>query len=318
MKTKNRTFGYLVSNEIPKNNIKVFVTGATGYIGGSVAERLVSMGYDVSGLVRTADKAEELGRRNIRPIVGSLDDFGVMTKAAQSADIVINAANADHIGAVITLVTALEHSGKLLIHTSGSSIVADHADGAYGVDPLTEDDFFEPVPSRRARIDMNRYVRQAAIDKGVRTIVICPSMIYGEGKGVQINSDQIPKLIDIAKHIGAGPYFGAGLNRYSNVYIDDLIDLYILAIEKAPGGSFFFAENGSNSFIEIAKMISNHLGLDGAVMDLTVEHVINDYGEEARLGVASNSMVKSLNARLLGWQPHGPSLEKYFKNKQIG
>lgn len=316
METKKRTFGYLISNEIPKSNIKVFVTGATGYIGGSVAERLVSMGYDVSGLVRTTDNAEELVRRNIRPIIGSLDDFDVLTKAAQSADIIINTANVDHIRAVITLVTALEHTGKLLIHTSGSSIVADHADGAYGAEPLTEDDFFEPVPFRRARVDMNRYVRQAAIEKGIRTIVICPSMIYGEGKGTQIKSDQIPKLIDIAKHINAGPYFGAGLNRYSNVYIDDLIDLYILAIEKAPGGSFFFAENGSNSFIEIAKIISNYLGLNGAITDLTVEHVINDYGEEARLGVTSNSMVKSLNARLLGWHPHGPSLEEYFKDKQ--
>ncbi|WP_321331639.1 NAD-dependent epimerase/dehydratase family protein [uncultured Bacteroides sp.] len=317
MKTEKRTFGYLVSNAVPKNNIKVFITGVTGYIGGSVAERLVSMGYDVSGLVRTTDNAELLAKRNIRPIIGSLDDFDVMTKAAQSADIVINAANADHIGAVITLVTALEHSGKLLIHTSGSSIVADHADGAYGAEPLTEDDFFEPLPSRRARIDMNRYVRQAAIDKGIRTIVICPSMIYGEGKGMQVNSDQIPKLIDIAKHIGAGPYFGAGLNRYSNVYIDDLIDLYILAIEKAPGGSFFFAENGFNSFIEIAKMISTYLGLGGEITDLTVEHVINDYGEEARLGVTSNSVVKSLNARLLGWHPHGLSLEKYLENKRV-
>jgi nucleoside-diphosphate-sugar epimerase len=76
-------------------------------------------------------------------------------------------------------------------------------------------------------------------------------------------------------------------------------------------------ENGSNSFIEIAKMISNHLGFNGKVVDLTVEHVINDYGEEARLGVTSNSMVKALNARLLGWQPEGPSLQEYLLNKVL-
>ena len=70
---------------------------------------------------------------------------------------------------VVTLVTALERSGKLLIHTSGSSIVTDHADSEYAAQkPLTEDDYFEPVPYRRPRVDMNRnrYVRQAAIGQG--------------------------------------------------------------------------------------------------------------------------------------------------------
>ncbi len=316
MENRNRTYGNLVFDAVLKNNIKVFITGVTGYIGGSLADRLVSMGYAVSGLVRNIEKAERLSKRMIKPVVGSLDDVEVLIRAAQSADIIINAANVDHTGAIVTLVTALEHSGKLFIHTSGSSIVADHADGAYEAEALTEDDYFEPVPFRRSRVDMNRYVRQASIDKGIRTVVICPSMIYGDGKGIQTNSDQIPKLIDIAKHVGAGVYFGKGLNRYSNVYIDDLIDLYILVIDKAPGGSFFFAENGSNSFIEIAEMISSYLGLNGKIADLTVEHVINDYGEEARLGVTSNSMVKSLNARLLGWQPNGPSLDQYLSNKK--
>lgn len=314
METKQSTFGDLITNEVPKEKIKVFITGTSGYIGGSIAVRLVSMGYDVYGLERSQEKAVLLEKMNVKPIIGSLDDVNVMIKAAQDADIVINAANVDHFGAVITLVGALERSGKLFINTSGTSVVADHADGAYAGVPLSEDDFFEPVPFRRPRFDMNRYVRHAAIDKGLRTVVVCPAMIYGPGRGIQPKSDQIPKLIDIAKNVGAGAYFGKGLNRYSNVYIDDLVDLYVLAIQKAPGGSFFFAENGSNSFIEIATMISNHLGFGGKIADLTVEHVINDYGEEARLGVASNSMVKALNARLLGWQPKGPSLKEYLEN----
>ena len=89
------------------------------------------------------------------------------TKAAQAADAVIHAASADHPGSVVTLVTALERSGKLLIHTTGSAIVADHVDGEYAAEaPLTEDSYFEPVPYRRPRVDMNRYVRQSAIEKG--------------------------------------------------------------------------------------------------------------------------------------------------------
>lgn len=87
-------------------------------------------------------------------------------------------------------------------------------------------------------------------------------------------------------------------------------------MQKAPGGSFFFAENGSNSFIEIAKMISYHLGLAGKVVDLTVAHVINDYGEVARLGTTSNSMIRAVNARLLGWSPQAPSLKEYLESIQ--
>ena len=88
-------------------------------------------------------------------------------------------------------------------------------------------------------------------------------MIYGLGRGLQHESYQIPKLIALSRQVGASVYFWKGLNRYSNVHIDDFIDLYLLVMEKAPGGSFFFAENGNNSFKEVAEMISAALGLDG-------------------------------------------------------
>lgn len=231
--------------------MKIFVTGAAGYIGGSVADRLLALGHHVSGLTRSTEQAERLGRRGIVPVIGSLDDAERLAGAASAADAVIHAASADHWGGAVTLVTALEGSGKTLIHTSGSAVVADGADGKGPTrPPLSEDDAFTPEPFRRARVDMNRYVRQAAIDKAVRSIVICPTMIYGRGHGLQTESDQIPKLIGLSRQIGKGVYFGEGSSRYSNVHINDLVDLYLLALDKAPGGSFFFAENGSASFKE--------------------------------------------------------------------
>lgn len=295
--------------------MKALVTGATGYIGGSVAEKLVAAGHDVSGLVRSEAKIPLLKERGVNPVVGTLDDCQILTKAAQAADAVIHAASADHPGSVVTLVTALERSGKLLIHTSGSAIVADHADGEYAsAVPLTEDDYFDPVPFRWARVDMNRYVRQAAIEKGVRSVVICPAMIYGTGRGPQPDSEQLPKLIALSRQVGAGVYFGKGLNRYLNVHIDDLVNLYLLVMEKAPGGSFFFAENGNNSFKELAEMMSTVLGFGGRTISLPVEDVIRQYGEAARLGVASNSLVVAANARRLGWLPKAPGLADYLES----
>ena len=136
--------------------MKVFVTGATGYIGGSVAERLIASGHQVVGLVRTAEKARLLKDRGIEPVLGTLDDSEIITNAAHAADAVIHAASADHPGSVVTLVAALERSGKTLICTTGSGIVADSADGEYASSVVfTEDTYFEPVPFRRPRVAMN-------------------------------------------------------------------------------------------------------------------------------------------------------------------
>jgi nucleoside-diphosphate-sugar epimerase len=294
--------------------MKVFLTGATGYIGGSVAERLIALGHHVTGLVRFENEIPQLKDRRIEPVLGTLDDSEILTHAADVADAVIHAASADHAGSVVTLVSALEHSGKALICTTGSGIVADSAAGEYaGSVVFTEDTYFEPVAFRRPRVAMIRFVRQAAIDKGIRSIVICPSMIYGVGRGLQPNSDQLPKLMALSKQLGAGVYFGKGLNRYSNVHIDDLVDLYLLALEKAPGGSFFFAENGDASFKDIAEMISRSLGLGGKTISLSVEDVVRQSGDAGRYGITSNSLVRGVNARRLGWSPKAPSLVEYFE-----
>jgi nucleoside-diphosphate-sugar epimerase len=267
--------------------------------------------------VRSENKIPQLKDRGIEPVLGTLDDSEILANAADAADAVIHAASADHPGSVVTLVSALERSGKALICTTGSGIVADSADGEYaGSVVFTEDTYFEPVAFRRPRVAMNHFVRQAAIDKGIRSIVICPSMIYGVGRGLQPASDQLPKLMALSKHLGAGAYFGKGLNRYSNVHIDDLVDLYLLALEKAPGGSFFYAENGDASFKEIAGMISRSLGLGGMTVSLNVEDLVRQYGDAGRYGITSNSLVSGVSARRLGWSPKAPSLAEYFESRQ--
>jgi len=297
--------------------MKAFVTGATGYIGGSVAERLIASGHHVVGLVRTAEKARLLKDRGIEPVLGTLDDSEIITNAAHAADAVIHAASADHPGSVVTLVAALERSGKTLICTTGSGIVADSAAGEYASSVVfTEDTYFEPVPFRRPRAAMNRFVREAALDKGIRSVVVCPTMIYGMGRGLQPDSDQLPKLIAVSKQVGAGVYFGKGLNHYSNVHIDDLVELYFLALEKAPGGSFFFAENGDASFKEIAEMISRSLGLGGKTVSVSVEDLVRQYGDAGRYGMTSNSLVRAVNARRLGWSPKAPPLAEYFESRR--
>jgi len=299
--------------------MRVFVTGATGYIGGSISNRLVQSGYKVLGLVRSAEKAKLLKDRGIKPVLGSLDNPDVLTEAARQSDGVIHAASADHQGVVEVFVAALAKSGKFLVHTTGSGIVNDQADGDYAAETfITEDTYFEPIPFRQARVGMSRYVREAGIDQGIRSVVICPAMIYGPGRGLQTESDQLPKLIAFSKQAGAGVYFGKGLNRYSTVHIDDVVDLYLLVIEKAPSGSFFFAENGHASFKEIAELIANTQGLGGKTVSVGIDVLIAQFGDVGRFGVAANSLVRAVNARRLGWNPKGESLASFLRDYARG
>ena len=87
--------------------MKVFCTGASGYIGGSVAAHLVAAGHQVTGLVRSKEKADAVRACGIQPLLGTLDDGERLAQAAQAADVVVNAASADHIGAVAALLGAL-------------------------------------------------------------------------------------------------------------------------------------------------------------------------------------------------------------------
>jgi nucleoside-diphosphate-sugar epimerase len=293
--------------------MRVFVTGATGYIGGSVAHRLLQSGFEVLGLVRSEEKATLLKERGIKPVLGSLDQPDVLAQAARQSDGVIHAASADQEGVAEVFVAALAKSGKFFFHTTGSGIVNDQADGEYApATPITEDTYFEVIPFRQGRVRINRYVREAGIDRGIRTIVVCPGMIYGRGRGLHTESDQLPKLIAFSKQVGAGVYFGRGLNRYSNVHIDDLVDLYVLAIQKAPSGSLFFAENGDLSFKEIAELIATTQGLGGKTVSVGIDVLIAQFGDVGRFGVAANSLVRAENARRLGWNPKRESLASFL------
>ena len=106
----------------------VFVTGATGYIGGTIAARLLAAGHQVSGLVRDPAKAGALAARGVTPVAGSLDETSVLAEASRGADAVINAASSDHRAAVEACLDALAGTAKPFLHTSGSSIVADDAE----------------------------------------------------------------------------------------------------------------------------------------------------------------------------------------------
>ncbi|SEG66815.1 Nucleoside-diphosphate-sugar epimerase [Nonomuraea solani] len=289
--------------------MRVFVTGATGLIGGTVALRLIQAGHTVTGLVRDPAKARPLADLGVHPVSGTLDDTDLLTDQATRADAVVNAADSDHRGAVETLIAALAGTGKALIHTSGTGIVATGTTGERSEDVFTEDvldsGWTPDHPIRQARVAIDRLVLSA---RDVRSVVLCNSLVYGRGHALARDSVLIAALVRQARSGGAR-HVGPGTNLWSNVHADDLADLYLLALEQAPPGTFAFAEAGEESFGAMAGAIARALGLP-APRPWDPDAPDNVWDPQfARHALGSNSRVSGTRARdLLGWRPRHHSI----------
>ena len=296
--------------------MNIFITGAAGYIGGSIATRLLAEGHSIRGLVRKPELAEALLALGITPVLGDLDNAELLTAEAQRADAVINAASSDHRASVEAMLQGLRGSGKVFIHTSGSSVIGDDVGG----DVLSPNIFSESTPlivelKKEARHAIDNLILASAHD-GVRAIVLCNTMIYGTGTGLHAQSVQIPPLVAQAQKSGVVRVVGRGVNRWSNVHIADVAALYSLALAKSPAGSFYFVENGEASYGEIGAAIAKRLGL-GPVQSWSVEEATREWGVgHARYSFGSNSRVRGLRARReLGWEPKHASVTEWIERE---
>jgi nucleoside-diphosphate-sugar epimerase len=293
--------------------MKVFITGATGYIGGSVANRLLEAGHEVIGLARSDDAAAALKKRGIEPLAGDLNAYTPIVGVTKRVDAVINAANSDNAFIVHALLTGLKGSGKTLIQTSGSSVVGAYDNGEASEDTFDEHSPFTPQPEKAMRVAIDNQVLAAAKDN-VRTIVIRPTLIYGRGIDVTSTSVQIPRLIDVARKAGVPRHVGRGLNIWGHVHISDVVDLFLLALDKAPAGSLFYAENGEANFKSVAQSIGRMLGLGDRTQDWPIGEAVEGLGPGAYLSFGSNSRVRGVQSRQLGWAPKGRALVDEIEN----
>src|SRR3984885_7915880 len=294
--------------------MRIFITGANGFIGGAVAAGLIAGGHRVRGLVRDRAKAETVRAHGIEPVIGSLDDSSLLQAEARDADGVVNAANSGHRGAVEALIAALSGSGKPLIHTSGTSIIADRAMGEPSDRVFYEATPIRPEPERAERVAIDRLVLDAT---GICSIVLCNSMIYGHALGAPAQSVQVPVLAQQARTSGVARYIGRGLNRWSNVHIADVAALYVLAIARAPAKSFIYVESGEEALGEIVRAIAARLDL-GAAQSWSAEEAIAFWGRNlAVFSLGSNSRVRGRAAVNLGWLPAHRSITRWIASDLI-
>jgi nucleoside-diphosphate-sugar epimerase len=289
--------------------MKIFMTGASGYIGGTVARRLLEAGHAVSGLARSDAAEAKLRAHGMAAVRGELSSHSVVRDAARGADAVINCADASDPFVVSAIVEGLAGSGKPFLHTSGTSVIGDKAAGAFSPRVYHEDTPSEPLPEKIQRVAVDRAVLRAAA-RDVRSVVLCPSLIYGEGRGANPDSIQVPGLIRQAVKSGVPRYVGAGENVWSTVHVDDVAAAFLLALEGARPGSFFYLESGEASLKSIVESIARLLGAKRPAEGWSIDEAIAEWGPQAAwFSLGGNSRVNADKARaILGWKPSGPGL----------
>jgi nucleoside-diphosphate-sugar epimerase len=286
--------------------MRVFITGATGFIGAYLVPELIGAGHQVVGLSRSDAGAESLTRAGAEVFRGDVNDLARLRAAAESADGVIHAAfNHDFANlkqhsesdrkVIETLGAALAGSDRPLVITSGTGLVRSGGGG-----PATEtDDHATCAETPRAATEE---AADALIAKGGRVMVMrLPQTHNARHQG------RIALHIQLARQKGWVAYVGAGENRLPAAHVTDVARLYRLALEKGQAGARYHAvaEEGV-ALRDIAAVIG--AGLKAPVRSITPEEGAEYFGGLAQLAMSDLAASGAWTRRRLGWNPIGPDL----------
>lgn len=264
--------------------MRVFVTGATGYIGSEVVRELISAGHKVIGLTRSDKVALKLREAGAEVHQGSLDDLDSLRSGAAIADGTIHLAFkhdfSDFAGSLDTDLRAIQAIGEVLEGTGKPFLTTAHANG---------------TASDNATLGIAK--------RGVRASVVSLSpSVHGDGdKGF------IPRLINIARTKGLSAYIGDGSNRWTAVHRLDAARLFRLALEAAPAGSKLDGVGDEAiPFRDIANVIGGHLNLP--VVSITSEEATAHFGFLGPIAAIDIPRSSAQTQKLLGWKPMHPTL----------
>ena len=285
--------------------MKIFVTGATGFIGSRIVKELVQAGHQVIGLTRSETGAQSLAAAHAEVHRGTLEDLESLRSGAAKADGVIHCAF-DHDfsnfvancekdqRAIEALGDALVGSNRPLVITSGTGM------GSRGPGELaTEDSFDEHHPNPRIA---SEYAGIAVTKRGVNVSVVRLPQVHDTFK-----QGLISPLIEIAREKKISAYVGEGLNRWPAAHVLDVARLYKLAIEKAQPGSRYHAvaEEGI-SVREVAEVIG--MGLKVPVVSLSLGEAKTHFGWLGMFVHFDMPASSQLTRKWLSWNPTGPGL----------
>jgi nucleoside-diphosphate-sugar epimerase len=284
--------------------MRIFLTGATGYIGSSVLDALVRASHTVTALVRSNEKARQVADRGGHPVVGNLAEPDSYRAAAEGQDGCVHAAFDSSSGrgpaidqiALETMIDAARglrpggaNTPRFVIYTSGIWIL-----GRCPI-PATEDTPINPIGVASFRPAIEQLVLGAGGDH-LRTIVVRPGVVYGRGAGM---------VGDLFRSAGNGlvRVIGDGNNRWPLVYDRDLADLYVrLAGREDAAGVYHANDEGDERVNDIVDAIATHLPVKPDVRHVPLDEARAKMGPYAE-ALALDQVIRSPRARALGWLP---------------
>jgi nucleoside-diphosphate-sugar epimerase len=284
--------------------MKLFITGASGYIGSAVTEHAIKTGHTVEGLARNPESAAKVSKLGATPVIGDLQSFHILADAASRADAVLHLAfihdfTLDYnivIDSEIKAVTALASGAKTrpIITTSGTAVVAPAPDGRETDETAPINEAF--VLGKRIRAE--RSVLALAKNGAHVVSVRLPQYVYGRG-----SSFFVPMLMEQAAKHGVSAWVDGPEKHTSTVDVDDIGSFYLAATQKAPSGSLYICTGETNvSTREMAEAIGKAIEVPSRGMPRAEVEAL--WGPFLTAFVDYDNRASSAKARReLGWQP---------------
>ena len=294
--------------------MRIFVTGASGWIGSAVVPELIGAGHEVVGLARSEASARRLEAAGAIVAPGDLDDPEGLAKAAADSDGVIHLAfqhevafGGNFAAAAAADRRAVEAMGAALADSERPFVLASGTVGLAAGRVATEADGLVASPEVRANPAGGRSATALLVLSlrgiGVRSSVLrFPPTVHGDG-----DNGFVATLVGMARQRGVAGYVGDGTNRWPAVHRSDAARLARLAVEAAPAGSVLHAVADEGvAFREIAETIGRHL--DVPAKSVAPADAPEHFGFMAHFFAMDSPAAATLTRALLGWEPTGPSL----------
>jgi nucleoside-diphosphate-sugar epimerase len=282
--------------------MRIFLTGATGYIGSAVLDAMFRGGHDVTTLVRDPRRGEQLTQRGTQVIVGELSKPGSFSSAAESCDVLVHTAyerskrgqevDRQAIDALVAAARARSAAGRStsIVYTSAIWVLGPTQGQA------TEEWPLRPTPLAAWRVEHEQAVLGAADGGSIRTIIVRPGIVYGGARGI------VCDLLRDAQN-GLVRVVGDGKNHWPCVYDRDLADLYVRLASSQDAAGVFHANDEADERVEdMVEAIARHSKTRPDVRHMPLAEARAKMGAYAD-ALALDQIVRSPRARALGWTP---------------